>query len=460
MCGIAGSFRCEIDVDAMLDRIEHRGPDGRGTCRSNDLILGHVRLAIQDLDPRASQPFRYRETVLAYNGEAWNPDELRRESDSLSPSPHPWQTSSDTEPIARLFDQVGIACLRLIDGMFAVALDGPQGSWLARDRYGKIPLYYAEYGGGYVFASELKAFDPAWGVRPQAVPPGHALNLDSRVMMRWDQGFVAPPCEPEGVLDMLREGVRKRLISDRPVCFLLSGGLDSSLVLALAKELHPDPVAYTAVYDSQSDDLAMARRVAQELEVPLVEVQIPRPTPQLIADAVAAVEVPMKAQVEIALAHLPLMRAIASDGYRVALSGEAADELFCGYGNMMMAAGRAQSDAEYRDVIRRAVDKMSRGNFVRVNKVMMAAGVEGRLPFMEEALVAAALASSKASNPPGKKVLKAAAASMLPPYVIKRKKDTFQGGTGIAAAVGDFIDSPTKYYNAEARELFGFLPKE
>jgi hypothetical protein len=74
---------------------------------------------------------------------------------------------------------------------------------------------------------------------------------------------------------------------------------------------------------------------------------------------------------------------------------------------------------------------------------MMAAGVEGRLPFMEEALVAAALASSKASNPPGKKVLKAAAASMLPPYVIKRKKDTFQGGTGIAAAVGDFIDSPT-----------------
>jgi asparagine synthase (glutamine-hydrolysing) len=345
--------------------------------------------------------------------------------------------------------------------MFAMAWQGRDGAWLARDRYGKIPLYYAEHDGGYVFASELKAFDLSWGVRPKAVPPGCAVRLATGEVVRWDAGVVAPPCEPEGVLAMLREGVRKRLISDRPVCFLLSGGLDSSLVLSLAKELHPEPVAYTAVYDTQSDDLAMARRVALELDVPLVEVQVPRPTPRLIADAVAAVEVPMKAQVEIAMAHLPLMRAVASDGYRVALSGEAADELFCGYGNMMMAAGRAQSDVEYQEVIRRAVDKMSRGNFVRVNKVMMAAGVEGRLPFMEEGLVAAALASTKASNPPGKKVLKAAAYRRgLPAYVIRRKKDTFQGGTGIAAAVGDFINSPTKHYNAEARELFGFLPKE
>lgn len=459
MCGIAGSFRCDVDVDAMLDRISHRGPDGRGTCRSKDLLLGHVRLAIQDTSDSASQPFRYGDVLLAYNGEAWNPEELRREWNATVDSPE-WTTSSDTEPIARLLDQVGISCLRLIDGMFAMAWESRDGAWLARDRYGKIPLYYAEYQGGYVFASELKAFDLAWGVRPKAVPPGSAVRLATGEIVRWDGGMPAEPCTPENVLRLLDDGVRKRMISDRPVCFLLSGGLDSSLVLALGKKYHPNPVAYTAVFDDQSADLAMARRVAQELEVPLVEVKVPRPTYAAIEDAVAAVEVPMKAQVEIALAHLPLMRAIASDGYRVALSGEAADEIFCGYGNMALRASQRPGDAGYRSVLQAAVDKMSRGNFMRVNKVMMSAGVEGRLPFMEEGLVAMALAANKADNPPGKRVLKEAALSVLPAYVVKRQKETFQGGTGITAAALELMDSPVRYYNAEARRLFGFLPKE
>lgn len=440
-----------------MDRISHRGPDGRGHAAQGDLLLGHVRLAIQDTSDAASQPFREGTTLLAYNGEAYNADALR---DSVG---GPWTTSSDTEPIARLLHQVGIPCLRRIDGMFALAWTGPQGSWLARDRYGKIPLYVAEVGDGYAFASEIKAF--ARGLRPWAVPPGTALHLETGRLFRWDEGEEPEDLEPQRVLELLRDGVRQRLVGDRPVCFLLSGGLDSSLVLALGKELHPEPVAYTAVYDAQSEDLASARRVAQALEVPLVEVPVPRPTPALIGEAVAAVEVPMKAQVEIALAHLPLTRAIAADGYRVALSGEAADELFCGYGNMMMAAGRAGDNAAaYRAVLAKAVDKMARGNFIRVNKVMMAAGVEGRLPFMEERLVASLLASTKDSNPPGKKLLKRAALPYLEErdlgYLVRRTKDTFQGGTGIAAAAAEVVDSPIRFYNAEARQLFGFLPKE
>ena len=420
------------------------------------MSLGHVRLAIQDPSDAASQPFREGSTLLAYNGEAWNADALR---DSVG---GPWATSSDTEPIARLLHQVGIPCLRLIDGMFALAWTGPQGSWLARDRYGKIPLYVAEHEGGYVFASEIKAF--ARGLRPWAVPPGTALHLETGQLIRWDEGVEPEELAPERVLELLRDGVRQRLVGDRPVCFLLSGGLDSSLVLALGKELHPEPVAYTAVYDDQSEDLASARRVARTLEVPLVEVPVPRPTPALIREAVGAVEVPMKAQVEISLAHLPLTRAIAADGYRVALSGEAADEVFCGYGNMMMAAGRAKTDGDYRLVLAKAVDKMARGNFIRVNKVMMAAGVEGRLPFMEERLVSSLLSSTKASNPPGKRLLKAAALPYLEDrdlgYLVKRTKDTFQGGTGIATAAAEVVDSPIRFYNAEARGLFGFLPKE
>ena len=438
----------------MLDRIEHRGPDGRGIEEVGSTTLGHVRLAIQDVTEAAAQPFTTGTVTLAYNGEVWNVDELRAEFDR-----HVFRSTGDTEVVAVLLDRWGARGLDKIDGMFAMAWTAEHQTWVARDRHGKIPLYIAQDGyGGWLFASELKAFPR--GLQAKAVPPGVALNLTRGTSIRWAKAVEAPELCPESVLACLRDGVAQRLLSDRPVCFLLSGGLDSSLVLSVARELHPAPVAYTAVLDRSSADLAAARRVAAELDVPLVEVPVPEPTRESVHRAVMAVENPMKAQVEIALAHIPLMEAIASDGYRVALSGEAADELFCGYGNMAMAASRAEGDDGYRAVIEQAVSKMARGNFVRVNKVMMQAGVEGRLPFMEERLVSMALSSTKATNPPGKKVLKEAARGVLPSWVIKRPKETFQGATGTAAATGLMFDSPVRYYNAEARSAFGWLPKE
>lgn len=449
MCGIAGSFGCTVNIEAMLDRIAHRGPDSRGVASIGALTLGHVRLAIQDTDNRAAQPMTVDGVTVAYNGEAWNTEELR-----ASLPDREWNTTSDTEPIAALLSAHGPAALNRIDGMFAIAWTGPSGTYVARDRYGKIPLYFARRRDGWLFSSEIKGLDR--GTRALSVEPGTAVRLDDGTVTRWAVPLDPGPCDPATVRELLRDGVRQRLLSDRPVCFLLSGGLDSSLVLALARELHPDPVAYTAVYDSDSADLVSARRIAAHLDVPLVEVPVPSPTSESIGEAVRVVEVPMKAQVEIAVAHLPLMRRIAADGYRVALSGEAADELFCGYGNMMLQAAKA---ADYPSVIRSAVEKMARGNFVRVNKVMMAAGVEGRLPFMEERLVATLMSASKDDNPPGKKLLKAAASELLPSWVIRRPKETFQGGTGVAAAVSRVVSNPVRYYNAEAVSAFGYLPK-
>lgn len=452
MCGIAGLYGSG-DINKMLDLIAHRGPDGRDVAELGEVTFGHVRLAIQDVDPRASQPMKVDETTIIYNGEAWNPDALRSKFPNRQ-----WRTTSDTEPIAALLDRDGIDALNLIDGMFGIAWHNAKGTWVARDRYGKIPLYLARTRTGWIFASEIKAFPR--GVKVAAIAPGTAVHLPSGKVTRWVVPVEADECNPENVLEFLTDGVRQRLLSDRPVCFLLSGGLDSSLVLALGRELHPNPVAYTAVFDESSADLIAARKVAAHFDVPLVEVRVPEPTPEAIRRAVLAVENPMKAQVEIALAHMPLMDAIASDGFRVALSGEAADELFLGYGNMQIAASRAKDDHGYREVINASVSKMSRGNFVRVNKVMMSAGVEGRLPFMEERLVATALGSTRKTNPPNKKVLKEAARDVLPKWVISRTKQTFQGGTGIAAATAGIITNPVRYYNAEATSAFGWLPKE
>lgn len=450
MCGLAGAFRIEIDIDAMLDTIAHRGPDGRGHTVIDDTTLGHIRLAIQDTSDAAAQPLTIGDTTITYNGEAWNVAELRAEL------PGPWTTTGDTEAIAALIARHGAAGLARIHGMFALAWHGPDGTWLARDRYGKIPLHAVRRNGTWLWASELKALP--YGVPATSVPPGTAVHLDTGTIHTWTD----PPCpadpDPGTVLTLLRDGVAARLRSDRPVCFLLSGGLDSSLVLALARDLHPNPVAYTAVYDTDSADLHAARTVAAHLDVPLIEVNIPEPTYAAVTDAVRTVEVAMKAQIEVAVANLPLAHAIAGDGFRVALSGEAADELFGGYGNMAIASSNADDEA-WRQIRYRQLAKMARGNFMRVNKVFMAAGVEARLPYMHRPLVETVLAADKAACPPGKRLLKHAALNVIPDKIINRAKDTFQGGTGITAAAAALTPSPARFYNAEARRIFGYLPR-
>jgi asparagine synthase (glutamine-hydrolysing) len=447
MCGIVAALG-DVNIEPLLSLIAHRGPDGHGIVHDGDLHLGHVRLAIQDVSDAAAQPFVYGDVLLAYNGEMWNVEELRATFGDRE-----WRTSSDTEVLAALLDRDGIEALDLIDGMFALVWRKGDDVFATRDRWGKIPLYLFDDGRTIIVASERKAL-PA-GSRQRRFEPGVAVELQSRREIRWATPRRAGSLEPAAIRTMIRDGVAKRLIGDRPVCFLLSGGLDSTMILHYAVELHPRPVAYTAVYDDSSADLRAARRVADHYGVELIEVPVPVPTTADIEQAVRTIEMSAKAQVEIALAHIPLMRAIAADGFRVALSGEAADELFLGYGNLCIQSSKAQSSDEYRSVLRRAIGKMSRGNFLRVNKVMMSAGVEGRLPFMEEPLVAAVLASDRESNPTNKRALKRAADDVLPSWVVKRPKDTFQGGSGISGAAAELLANPIRYYNAEELRLFG-----
>lgn len=450
MCGLIGSYRLPLDEATALAAIVHRGPDGAGWATLGATTLGHTRLAIQDTSQAAACPFRHGPVTLTYNGEAWNTPALRA-------ADGPWTTTGDTECVAALLADHGPAGLDQVDGMFACAWhDARTGTWLARDRFGKIPLYAVRTGGGWLWASERKALPHGLPATP--VQPGTAVHVDTGTVRRWATPDPVVPADPAALAQHLRAGVAARLLSDRPVCFLLSGGLDSTLVLTLARQLHPDPVAYTAVYDPGSADLAAARRVAAELEVPLVEVKVPDPTRAAVAEAVRTIETPMKAQVEITLANLPLARAVASDGFRVVLSGEAADELFGGYGSLCRA-GAGTDDDGWRALRRAQVDKMARGNFTRVNKVFMAAGVEARLPFMHRPVVAMALGAGLRDCPPGKGLLKAAAAGIVPDWVIRRTKDTFQGGTGIAAAAGQVVATPARFYNAEMRRQFGYLPK-
>lgn len=450
MCGLVGSFNLpSFDVAAGIHRLQHRGPDGSGVLDCGPARHGHVRLSLVDLSSASDQPFRYGDAVLTFNGEIWNFQKVRAD---LEAAGRKFRTTGDTEVLASALDHWGVdGALPRLEGMFAFAWSKADTHVLVRDRFGEVPLYVFRRGEGFAWASERKALGR--DMAAIALAPGTILDLASGHLREWYR-------LPERIADnrtigmMLDAGVRSRLVADAPLCVLISGGLDSSLVLAMAKASKPDVVAYTAVLDNASPDLKAARRLCAELSVPLCEVTIPTPDAAAFEAAAIAIEIPSKAQIEIAALCIPLARAIGSDGFKACLSGEAADELFGGYGNMCIKGSKA-NDAEWRNIRISSVKKMARGNFVRCNKAFMAAGVECRLPFIETALVETVLAMPKIECPPGKKALKASARKIVPDWVISRQKETFQGGAGMDEAAASAIHDPARFYRSVIATAYG-----
>ena len=449
MCGLAGAYALpSFDVAAALERLRHRGPDGSGILDAGPARHGHVRLSLLDLSSASDQPFRYGDAVLTFNGEIWNFRRVRAELETLGRT---FRTTGDTEVLAAALDEWGVDALPHLEGMFAFAWSKGAKHILARDRFGEIPLYVHRRGNGFAWASERKGLGRDYPALP--LPPGAVLDLSTGSLSHW---YALPKRRTDNrpLELMLEAGVESRLVADAPLCVLISGGIDSCLVLALARRHKADVVAYTAVLDEASPDLAAARRFCREFSVPLQEVRVARPEPADLEAAALAIEIPSKAQVEIAALCIPLARAVGSDGFKACLSGEAADELFGGYGNMCIKGARA-SDAEWRAIRVAAVDKMARGNFVRCNKAFMAAGVECRLPFIETPLVETVLALSKAECPPGKKALKSAAQGIVPPWVVSRQKETFQGGAGMDEAAARAVPDPRAFYRSVIATTYG-----
>lgn len=451
MCGLAGTFRCNADVGSMLDRIKHRGPDGRGTSSAGSATHGHVRLALRDLSSASDQPFSHEGGTLSYNGELWNFHELREGIESQG---QVLKTTGDTEVLAVKLTEFGVpGALEELDGMFAFAWTDANGNtFLACDRYGKVPLYIRRNGRAFEWCSELKGFDNPRGA--VALPPGSWLDCQTGKLSKWYNVPALVDASAESVWGGLIDGVKRRMDADAAVCVLCSGGLDSTLVAALAKSGNRDVTAYTAVYDSDSDDLRFARLACRELDIELREVPVGDVDAAILEQAAIAIESPMKAQVEIAVLCLPLARRIAADGFKACLSGEGADELFGGYGNMCIAASKV-GDSGWRKIRLKQLEKMSRGNFVRCNKVFMAHGVECRLPFLDRRVVEGVLSMGKKECPPAKKLLKMIAAGTISKRIISRVKQTFQGSSGVSNAAASAVANPIKFYNSVIRTAYG-----
>ena len=367
MCGLAGiAVRRGTAppergrIDAAIAALHHRGPDGSGSHLTDRIALAHTRLAIVDVEGGA-QPLANEDgsVLTVYNGEIWNFPELRRELEQLG---HRFWTHCDTEALVHGYEEWGDCLPERLNGMFAFAIwDERRGRLLlSRDRMGKKPLYVTETDGGLAFGSDLRSVALVTGQQPvldrervaeflfqrysgaphtlvqgvEKLPPGHALTFDGERVKRrayWRPATDAAPLEPNDLRELLRDSARRRLMSDVPLGVLLSGGVDSAVVLGLLREAGADGLAsFTVGYDDPLyDERAVARRVAQlhgtehhELVVGPHEFTAALSRLAWFRDEPIAEpsEVPLFLLAEHAARHV-----------KVVLTGDGGDELFGGY---------------------------------------------------------------------------------------------------------------------------------
>ena len=365
MCGIAGVLRAdprarvtEDELVPMRDALRHRGPDDQGIVTDGPCGLCHTRLSIIDLSPRGHQPMasasgRY---WLTYNGEVYNYRELREE---LRAAGREFRSDSDSEVILQLMETGGVTALERLEGMFAFALyDRARAELLlVRDRTGIKPLFWTMGPEGFAFASEPKALPSAarrgapsverlaeylafrhWADAEsplpsvRTLPPGHRLVTDGRRVSieRWWTPATAKPGAPEGTWSVLSAAVRRQLVSDVPVGIFLSGGVDSALVAAAAREAVSELDTFTVGFPEQEwDETARARVVSDLLATRPHEVQVDAEQYALdLPTAVWHLDAPLN---HAHCVHLLALSRFARKHITVGLTGEGSDELFAGY---------------------------------------------------------------------------------------------------------------------------------
>jgi len=371
MCGIAGHFPqtgplASETLAPVLKRLKHRGPDNTGTWQNDNLALGHTRLSILDLSVRANQPMvdRNNGNVIVLNGEIYNFLSLKNE---LEAKGHSFQTDSDTEVVLALYGYYGVDCLGYLRGMFALAIwdEKKQHLFIARDRFGKKPLYYCQNAAGFTFASEIRAlvshsavgrdidfeaidlylsleYIPApWSIYQSVrkLPPATYGIVRNGSLVElvpyWTLTYTQKATEDtKTLLDRVHheliESVRLRLISDVPLGALLSGGLDSSLIVAMMSRLSRNTVKTFSIgfAANKFNELPFAQKVARHLGTEHHEEIMPAGSLEQLFGVIDHYGEPYAD--DSALASFLLSR-MARTSITVALNGDGGDELACGY---------------------------------------------------------------------------------------------------------------------------------
>lgn len=446
MCGFAGLWGAENEslIAEMKRRLVHRGPDADGMWSSRWGTLGHQRLSIMD-PAGGNQPIfsEGRERVIVGNGEFYNFPALRKELEGR----HTFRTRSDTEAALHLWEEHGTGVAEHLDGMFAFAIAEGDELYLARDAIGIKPLYVGRCPEGMVFASELKALvGKATEVRE--FPAGHWYHSKKG----YQSFYEVPDVWPEDlsteehcgrIRKTLDWAVTKRLMSDVPVGAFLSGGLDSSLIAAMARP-HVDELHTFSVGVEGSEDLRAARLVAKHLdtihhEYILTLDEVLEKLPEIVFHLESYDQ-------DLVRSAIPcyFTSRLAAEYVKVILTGEGADELFAGYRYYR----GVPSEETLHQELRRSVQSLHNVNLQRVDRLTMAHSIEGRVPFLDTELVKLAQTVPAAlklqQSPRGdwqeKWVLRKACEDLLPDEITWRVKAQFDEGSGTVDLLGTGLE--------------------
>ena len=473
MCGIFGILDIKTDVSELRTQaldlsklLRHRGPDWSGIWNNDNTILCHERLAIVDVDTGA-QPLisQNDKQILAVNGEIYNHKQLAANLDE----PYPFKTRSDCEVILPLFQQKGIDFIDELEGMFAFILyDEEQDAYLiARDHIGIIPLYtgYDEHGNFYV-SSEMKALAGVCKTISE-FPPGHYLwSKEGKITKYYKRDWMEYDNVKDNTsnLEELRvafeKAVKSHMMSDVPYAVLLSGGLDSSLVSAVAAQY----VAKRVEDEDKTDawwprlhsfavglegapDLKAAKKVADMIGTVHHEIHFTiQEGLDAIRDVIYHLETYDTTTIRAATPMYLMTRKIKAMGIKMVLSGEGSDEIFGGY----LYFQKAPNAKEFHEETVRKLDRLHMFDCARANKATSAWGVEARVPFLDKNFIDVAMRL----NPQDKMCLDGKMekwilrkafdnGETLPAEVLWRQKEQFGDGVGYSwiDSIRDFVEN-------------------
>ncbi len=458
MCGIVAIFKVKESAEKMRSqainmakKVRHRGPDWSGIYCGDHTILAHERLAI--VDPQSGGQPLYtedRKIVLAVNGEIYNHTDIRSKFEGK----YNFLTHSDCEVILALYREKGPDFLEDLNGIFGFALyDIEKDAFLiARDHMGIIPLYHGwDVYGQYYVASELKALEGVCN-KIEVFPPGHYyFSMDGELKKWYSRDWMEFENVKDNETDIaalrkgLEDAVHRQLMSDVPYGVLLSGGLDSSIISAIAKKFaskrietqdksdawYPQLHSF-AVGLKGAPDLIAARKVADHIGSIHHEINFTiQEGIDAISDVIYHLETYDITTVRASTPMFLMARVIKSMGIKMVLSGEGSDEIFGGYLYFHKAPN---AQALHEETVRK-LDKLHLYDNLRANKSLAAWGVEGRVPFLDKEFMDIAMRINPESKLPKsgrmeKWVLRKAFEDMLPESIVWRQKEQFSDGVG------------------------------
>ncbi|MCF6263644.1 MAG: asparagine synthase B [Xanthomonadales bacterium] len=471
MCSIYGVFQISGELKPLREKaliqsrmLRHRGPDWSGIYQHPKAIMVHERLSIVDVNHGAQPLYNAdRTVVLAVNGEIYNHRQLAEDLDQA----YDFQTQSDCEIILALYQQEGVDFLDKLQGMYAFALfdEKRERFLIARDYMGIIPLYYGYDAEGQLYvASEMKALlDVCTQVKE--FPAGHYWDSEVGEIRQWYtrdwmeySAVESADCDINAIRVALETAVHDHLMTDVPYGVLLSGGLDSSIIAALAhkymsRRIEDDeqspawwPQLHSfAVGLEGSPDLIAAQKVADHIGTIHHSMEF---TIQEGLDALREVIWHLETfDVTTIRASTPMYlmaRKIRAMGIKMVLSGEGADEIFGGY----LYFHKAPDAKEFHQETVRKLDRLHLYDCLRANKSMAAWGVEARVPFLDKHFLDTAMRlnpQAKMIKPGGmeKQILREAFATLLPAEIVWRQKEQFSDGVGYGwiDALGDYAQA-------------------